>query len=414
MSRRIVVIGAGLGGLCLAQGLRRGGADVTVYERDEALAARRQGYRLHMDARAGLALRSCLPPNLFDLFLATGGSPGRAFTVMTEQLRTLNRMTGDPSRDPDDPATLSTSVNRLTLREILLGGLGDRVHFRHEFSRYEQRDDHVLVHFAGGVTVEADVLVGADGVNSRVRRQYLPHAEILDTGSRCIYGKTPLTEATLPLVPAPMHEGFTAIIGDRVGLAAGLVRFRERPDRAAAAVPGVRLSPAADYLMWAVSAQASRFPVPDEQLAEADAAHLHRVAADMLTGWHSDIRELVARAEVEETFYIRVRTSTPVPAWSPSRVTLLGDAIHAMSPARGSGANTALQDAGVLSTALLGAGPDSDDLLAAIGGYEERMRDYGFAAVAASREAEASTGARRNRLLFWVLNRLGGRAATPR
>ena len=52
---RVAVAGAGLGGLCLAQGLRRAGLSVTVYERDAALGSRPQGYRLHLDARAGLA-----------------------------------------------------------------------------------------------------------------------------------------------------------------------------------------------------------------------------------------------------------------------------------------------------------------------------------------------------------------------
>jgi 2-polyprenyl-6-methoxyphenol hydroxylase-like FAD-dependent oxidoreductase len=78
MSRpRVAVAGGGLGGLCLAQGLVRAGVDVRVYERDSAPDVRRQGYRLHMDARAGLALDVCLPPELFRLFLATASRPSR-------------------------------------------------------------------------------------------------------------------------------------------------------------------------------------------------------------------------------------------------------------------------------------------------------------------------------------------------
>jgi phytoene dehydrogenase-like protein len=70
---RVAVAGGGLGGLCLAQGLLKAGVDVTVYERDARLAGRRQGYRLHVDARAGLALEQCLPPESLALFQATCG-----------------------------------------------------------------------------------------------------------------------------------------------------------------------------------------------------------------------------------------------------------------------------------------------------------------------------------------------------
>ena len=111
---------------------------------------------------------------------------------------------------------------------------------------------------------------------------------------------------------------------------------------------------------------------------------------------------------------------------------MLGDAIHAMSPARGSGANTALQDAALLCRTLTGAdgneadGNEADgngaarnarptgngsDLLTAVGDYEEQMRAYGYAAVAASSQAEAEIGMRRHRLMFWLYRRLTGTSA---
>ena len=208
------------------------------------------------------------------------------------------------------------------------------------------------------------------------------------------------------------------MIGGAVGMATGLVRFRERPERAAP-----WLSPAGDYLMWAVAADRGRFGVTDERLAAMSPAELHALTATLIRTWHPDLRALHAQAAVDETFLVRIRTSPPVPAWPPSRVTVLGDAIHAMSPARGSGANTALQDAALLCRTLTGgdqtgaertragrtgAGRTRADLIAAVGEYERQMRDYGYAAVAASSQAEAETGLRHNRLMFWLYRRMTG------
>ncbi len=87
---RVLVIGGGLGGLCLAQGLRKAGVDVAVYERDAGLATRTQGHRIHIDSRGEQALRECLPPSLYELFLATRGQSSRSiivFSVVDGQLK---------------------------------------------------------------------------------------------------------------------------------------------------------------------------------------------------------------------------------------------------------------------------------------------------------------------------------------
>lgn len=399
---RIAVAGAGLGGLCLAQGLRRAGADVTVYERDDGLAGRRQGYRLHLDARAGLALQQCLRPELLAAFQATCGQPSTRLTVMSERLRVLKEVTAvDSDADRYAPGTLSTSVNRLTLREVLAAGLDDAIVPGREVTGYDASGKGVRVRFADGQEAEADVLVGADGVNSAVRRQYLPAAEPADTGVRCVYGKTPLRPAVLELLPAALEAGFTAVIGGRLGMATGLVRFRNRPEQ----VAGVRLSAAGDYLMWGLTGDRGQFGVPDERLLAMSPAELHALSATLIRRWHPDLRALHAMADLEETFAVRIRTSPAIAAWLPSRVTVLGDAIHAMSPAGGSGANTALRDAAQLCGALTTAA-DGDDITTAIGQYEHQMRDYGYAAVAASAKAEAERATLRNPLLSWLFRRV--------
>ena len=80
-------------------------------------------------------------------------------------------------------------------------------------------------------------------------------------------------------------------------------------------------------------------------------------------------------------------------------MTLLGDAIHAMSPARGSGANTALRDAALLAAELGAAAREEKTPVRAIADYERQMVDYGFAAVQASRRAELATSTRRGAML---------------
>lgn len=291
-------------------------------------------------------------------------------------------------------ATLSTSVNRQTLREILAIGLDERLHFGTELTGYRDGPP-VMLRFCDGTQVRADIVVGAGGVGSAVRRQRLPDARVRDTGGRCIYGKTTLDESVMTLLLAALTHGFTAVVGGDIGLVSGLVRLRDRPERVDA-----RLSPVADYLMWAVSGTVEAFPVGEEQISRMGPADLHGLAAAIVRPGHPTLRTLVEQAVRDETLLVRVSTSTPVEGWAPSRVTLLGDATHAMSPARGSGANTALQDAGVLCRSLTTSSPDG--LTGAIGDYERQMREYGFAAVQASPDAEAQQGARRHRVWFWL------------
>ncbi|MGI5185787.1 FAD-dependent oxidoreductase [Dactylosporangium sp. CA-152071] len=98
----------------------------------------------------------------------------------------------------------------------------------------------------------------------------------------------------------------------------------------------------------------------------------------MTPRWSPALRRLFTLIDPATCFPINIRTSVPVPAWPTDRVTLLGDAIHTMTPGQGVGANTALRDAHNLVRALT-SGSRSPRV------YERQMLDYGFAAVAASK-----------------------------
>lgn len=217
--------------------------------------------------------------------------------------------------------------------------------------------------FAEGGSDEGDMLVGADGVSSAVRRQLLPHAAIRDLGLRCLYGRMTIDETTEALIPDDVGRGF-CWVADEQGYGAGFatVRFRSRPE-------GV-----SDYLMTTLVATSERLGVPDEVLFRLAPQRLWQMAVDATATWHPAARALFTHADAGTFFPIRIRASERVGAWAPGPVTLLGDAVHTMPPTGGVGANTALQDAATLPGELLATA----NVIDAVAAYEKVMLPRGF------------------------------------
>lgn len=118
----VLVIGGGIGGLCLAQGLKGAGVSVAVYERNRARNDWLQGYRIHIDPHGSRALHECLPRERWDAFIATAGKPTAGFGFLTEQLRELLFLGRDLiAGDENDPVVSHHSISRITLRQVLLG-----------------------------------------------------------------------------------------------------------------------------------------------------------------------------------------------------------------------------------------------------------------------------------------------------
>src|ERR1700747_3115000 len=111
----LLIIGGGIGGLTLAQGLKPAGVSAAVYERDRTLTDRLQGYRVHISPTGSLALHECLPPHLFEIFDRTCGAPNTAVRFFTEQMRVLLAFDGDLVADAD-PVARPRAASRITLR----------------------------------------------------------------------------------------------------------------------------------------------------------------------------------------------------------------------------------------------------------------------------------------------------------
>ncbi|MEJ2864394.1 FAD-dependent oxidoreductase [Actinomycetospora flava] len=370
---RVAVIGGGIGGLCLAQGLHAAGVPVTVHERDRDPADRWEGYRIHIDPAGARSLRACLPDHLWDAFLATS-APGGPFGFVTEQLEELveiEEAIAYPAAA--DPAENHYAVDRRTLRRLLLAGLDDVVHLGAEYVSHETGDDAVTARFADGRHVTADLLVGADGVGSRVRRRLLPEAEPVPAGVVGFAGKVPLTADVPAILAHGMH-----VVSDAGPGSLFTAAFRPSPGAGAvlAEVTG-RPAPPVDepYLLTAFVTAPEHLP-PDLDVHDTDA--LAAFADELTASWHPDLRRMLAAGDPASRSASVFLVAPPVPYWEPGRVTLLGDAVHAVPATGGLGGNAALRDARRLTLALTGP----DDLLAAVGAYEADLREHGTATIA--------------------------------
>lgn len=395
-SLHVLIIGGGIGGLCLAQGLKHAGISVAVYERDPSVHFRSQSYRIGLNTDGGRALRSCLPENLFNLFVATSRKSlpdGRLATFDPHLKETFSRPLPRPVEDVSalqetgQPESY-TAVNRLTLRELLLYGLDECVQFDKTFERFEQgTDGAVRAFFTDGTSARGDLLIGADGTRSVTRQQLLPDANVSDVGF-AIYGKTLLTPETMRWIPASFLNG-VSWVEDPNGSTMMLGSYLKREpfeEAAAKYTPGLYLAETPDCLTWVVRPSFAQLPLNESQWWAAKSTTLHAAVKEVITSWHPLLQKIVNEADLSTIFSVGFRSAEPVKAWQTTSVTLLGDAIHSMTPFRGMGANTALRDAGLLRQKLLGVATKEVPLLQAVAEYETEMLHYGFEAVKMSLE----------------------------
>ncbi len=274
-------------------------------------------------------------------------------------------------------------VCRSTLRRILHLGLEQAVHFGARVTGYRANTDStVTVLLEDGTAVEADVLIAADGINSAVRAQRLPQVKVADLGSRHIAAKIHLTDEAKAKLPAQLFNTFSlAYAADFTGLTLGPL---ERTDPASPLIAeqdaGFRREATADYALSNFNSLADGM-LPDEELLTAGPETLKAHVLERVADWHPALVETVRLWDTATVQALKCRSCVPVDAWEPSNVTVMGDAVHAMSPALGIGANTALRDAHTLGEELLAVAHGDKALLDGIAGYEQAMRDYAYHAL---------------------------------
>jgi 2-polyprenyl-6-methoxyphenol hydroxylase-like FAD-dependent oxidoreductase len=375
----VLIIGAGVGGLILAQGLKRRGIPFTLFERDQSISSKSQGYRFRLVHEGLEALEKTVPPGTWELLEKTHpiGSPPDLMRLdaRTGETTMAMKASGDTDRE-----RRCYPIDRPWFRELLSIGIEEHIVFAKSFASYAFPDDeHVRVTFADGSTATGGLLVAADGVHSRVRRQTFPELKHLSLERTTIWGRTPLTPAFERRFGRPdvMANHFAYAADAETPARCCLFAPIRWPGDVAALSAG-RLSPGADYLFWALNFEND---VLDAAGVNASPEARARCALEATRDWHPDLRSIFEMQDERSLYAIDIVSSRPdVVGWETGpRLTFVGDAIHAMSPTGGSGGLAAVLDAADLCDALVGAGLDggtssASTLKAGLQAYEDRMR----------------------------------------
>jgi 2-polyprenyl-6-methoxyphenol hydroxylase-like FAD-dependent oxidoreductase len=379
----VLIIGGGFGGLNLAQGLRKASIPFRVFERDASSHFRIQGYRIRIDDAGSAGLRENLPAHLWERFEKSSATTVMGMTAINAlDGQTFVRIEGSKGLPTQYDNTPYTADRRVT-RDILLTGIEDAVTWGKEFTHYTLTSSGVTAHFADGTSYEGSLLVGADGVRSLVRKQLLPTHPPLDSQGRAIYGKTYFSDELVASLPKDVLRWITLIQDQTsyqhpVTLLCEPTRFQDSEFRAK--LPE-------NYIYWVLGSHINSFSAAaaddtnQDNLLRLSHAEAQDLALKVTKDWDDSARALITYADASQTSVVRISTIIPsMPAWTPSRVTVLGDAIHAMPPTAGKGANTALKDGATLAAAIAEKGVGVE----AVGMYEEAMRGYAEEAVEAS------------------------------
>lgn len=343
-NKTIAVVGGGPGGLTLARLLQMGGAQVKVYERDLNKGVRVQGATLDLHEESGLeALRRA---GLMNAFYASY-RPHAGKLRVTDQHASIHF-------DDHDSGELTENrpeIDRGPLRDILIESLADQtIVWNSHFLSMEKRGEGWLLHFSNGSSAYADVVIAADGANSRVR-PYITDIKPLYSGITIVEGNLYDADANAPKLCELTKGGKVFALGNEQSLI-----LSAKGDGSLSFYTGIK--------------------VPEQWIEKCGISFSNK---DQVLNWFketfglwSDVwQELFASGEL--WFVARPQYHYPTNQhWEPlPNLTMIGDAAHRMPPYAGEGVNMAMQDAMELATQLLSG--EHATITEAIATFEKQM-----------------------------------------
>ena len=336
-SRRIAVIGAGIGGLSLAIALRQYGIRVDIYEQTTEL--REVGAAVALSANGTRFFDQC------GLSAQLGSHWFEVSALIYRDGRT-GRLIGQHDAGPAYRQRFGApyvGIHRAELQAILSAAVGmNRIHLRKRLVDIDDSGAHAALRFDDGSTIEADLVVGADGARSVVRRWMIGYDDALYSGCSGFRGLVAMD--ALPSLPDPTALQFW------MGPGGHLLHYPMGNDHI-------------NFLL--VERHPTPWPQREWVMPATEGEQLRHFA-----GWHPAIVEMITAKPVSDRWGLFHRP--PLGRWTKGRVTLLGDAAHQLAPHHGQGANQSIEDAVVLADCLgeAGSGPIAD----AIARYEMLRR----------------------------------------
>lgn len=348
----VLIVGAGIGGLTLANALQKADAKISVkvFERDPDVGTRPQGYAIGLNKKGGLwALRELGLSR--EVAAVSTDYPGILFqTAQGKELLNI------PSQPPASPHYV-VGVPRDKLRGFLLSRLDpELVHWNSRALGYRQVGAKVTVQFEGEEEQQGDVVVACDGVRSAIRAQMIGDP-VHYTGVSTIAGLAPADRLRRPV---PSGSCF-------VTLGVGKMVF---------------VWAMGDRVLWQLG-----LPARSEEFEALGPAGRKQRALAEVSDWIDPIPELVTVTPDDAVVTKDLSDRDPIEVARQGNVVLMGDAAHPMTPHRGQGGNSAMVDAIKLAEVLAGAGANPDDALAA---FEREMPSRTRPLVLASRNATMS------------------------
>ena len=319
---KILIAGAGLGGLTAASCLMKAGFDVEILEQAPQLGEIGAGIQLSANAMhvlndlglGGEIARLSVRPGAYVFRLHDTGEEISRFALADEHER-LNKAPYNQMHRADFHSLLEKKA-RSFKRDV--------VRLNAKVTGFQESDHDVTVRLASGETVKGDLLIGADGVKSAVRAQIHGADNAVYTGDAAWRFTVPADK--LP----PDHMG--KVMSVWMGPGAHIVCYYLRAGALMNFVGLVETDEVSEE-SWT-----AKFP-------------WERLKADF-AGWHPDIQKVIDLAPHDGCYRWSLFFRPPIPNWSTRRATLLGDAVHATLPYLAQGAAMAIEDGAVLARSL--------------------------------------------------------------